>query len=392
MRGAPLEFELLAACCRWPPAPELVREKAGPAVDWSAFASLVKKHRVRGLVAKAVNDAKVTADPDFARQLSLSARNEAMRSLRLAGEAVRLNDALQGGGVGRIHFLKGSSLAKLAYGSLALKESCDIDVLIPLGSVGSAFKILKEMDYVAFLNDHPVKDDEELQRLGEAAKDTMWHNESRNITVELHTRLFSNRNVMSKIPVESGVEVDLGVGKINTLPINFLLIYLAVHGTFHSWSRLKWLADYSALLNQLEEVEIWQATRDAATLNAVRSMGLALELSQQLLGARISTETRAMIRPSVQSHFLQRNARSVLIKSGDVELDDRVLGTIGINISHFFIFPGFAHKFAELKTKLQHPTELQGSPSGQWRRYLTPLIAFPRWLGRRMRRKGARIR
>ena len=71
-----------------------------------------------------------------------------MRGLRLAAEAVRLQRLLDAEGVPAL-FVKGASLAQLAYGSQALKSARDIDVLVAPGDAARAFELLKREGYVA---------------------------------------------------------------------------------------------------------------------------------------------------------------------------------------------------------------------------------------------------
>src|SRR5689334_25316213 len=49
----PSEFELVAACCRWPPSNArsgAIARALDPSLDWDAFLRVVKRQRVAGLV------------------------------------------------------------------------------------------------------------------------------------------------------------------------------------------------------------------------------------------------------------------------------------------------------------------------------------------------------
>ena len=380
------EFNLLLACCQFPHDLEIVRERAAAEIDWSFFVSLIQRHRVTGLVASALSQAGLNCPSAVAARLKDGAAQAAAGSLVLAAEAVRLNSSFQTDGL-TPYFIKGSTLGFLAYGSLALKESCDIDLLVSPSEALQASAILRENGYTPVVGDQAL---DEAQLLASIVrfKDTMWHHDRKRITVELHTRLFANPTML---PVDWATKPEsIAVGRDDTLPSlerKFLLVYLSVHGAAHAWSRLKWLADFAALLNTASPAEQQEALELARKLHVHRAFAGAMILASELLKADVDSSILETARDIQKVQALRRVALRALVGSGNRELSSQALGTLGIHAAHFFLVPGLRHKWAELRSKLDHPTDVL-EPQAQSHFLLKAITAVPRWLMRRFRQSS----
>ena len=377
------EFNLLLACCQWPQDLDIVRTRVTAETDWSLFVSLVQRHRVTGLVASALSQAGANWPSAIAAHLKDRAAEAAAGSLVLAAEAVRLNASLQTDGL-TPYFIKGSALGFLAYGSLALKESCDIDLLVSPSEAFQASEILRKNGYVPVVGDKPL-DEAQLLASMVRLKDTMWHHDGKRITVELHTRLFANPTML---PVDWGTKPEsVAVGRDDALPSlerKFLLVYLSVHGAAHAWSRVKWLADFAALVNTTSAAEQHQALDLARKLHVHRAFAGAMILASELLNADVDGPILEAARGVQKVRGLKRVALRAMVGSGIRELDSQALGTLGIHAVHFFLVPGLRHKWAELRSKLEHPTDFLEPPAHS-NLFLRATTAVPRWLMRRLR-------
>jgi len=119
----PPEFRLAAACAMWPPSDRrteaISAAIAGP-FDWSRFLRVAARHRVIGLVHDGLTR----------RETGRQATALVRENLVMASEALRLQSLFNEANLPVI-FLKGTSLASLAFGNLALCGSQDIDLLVP---------------------------------------------------------------------------------------------------------------------------------------------------------------------------------------------------------------------------------------------------------------------
>ena len=127
------EFLLVAACCRWPPSQSrnaAVGAAAAPIADWNAVLLAARRQRVAGLVHDALQAAGVQLPAAPAAELARRAQAIFRKNLLLATETCRLQKLMDAAAIPSLA-LKGVALAQLAYGSLKVKHTRDIDLLIP---------------------------------------------------------------------------------------------------------------------------------------------------------------------------------------------------------------------------------------------------------------------
>ena len=126
------EFLLGAACSIWPPThrrTDAIRKAAAGSIDWDRFLRVVRRHRVVGLVHDGLSSAQINVPPDIARHISEEAMAMARENLAMAAEAARLQRVFAEADL-PVAFIKGVSLAKLAYGNLSIRHGKDLDLLV----------------------------------------------------------------------------------------------------------------------------------------------------------------------------------------------------------------------------------------------------------------------
>ncbi|MDB5692047.1 MAG: hypothetical protein JWO81_1110, partial [Alphaproteobacteria bacterium] len=345
------------------------------------FAAIVARHRVEGLVHDGLRHAGVAPPPEIAARLAAAATGIARENLLFAAEAHRLNGLLEAAGA-RFLFLKGITLNMLAYGTLALKKAADIDVAVEPDDYPAAIAAVRAAGYLC-VAPGPDPSLEEILAWSERTKHSIWTRGG--ICLELHTSLVDSGAMLGGVTVSSPrqqVRIAPGIS-LPTLATDELFAYLVVHGATHAWSRLKWLADVAALLSHLGETEIAPLYRRSLALGAGRSGAQALLLAEQLLGLRIPTSLSEELRRDRGVRYLARAARAAMLRGGGKELDEMMLGTASIHLSHLRLKKGLAFKLHELRRKLR--SDGHGETHGS-ARLLARLLAGPRWLGRRARR------
>ena len=393
-RPAPLpivqpEFQLLLACCQWPPSDARnarVTEAAGRVADWDAFRRMVARHRVEGLVHNALSAAKADVPAELRTAFAASSSQTARETLVFAAESMRIARTLGEAGIA-FFFVKGVTLSLLAYRSMALKRACDIDLMVDPSRYAEAAELLRRSG-LQCLAPGPSAGPAEWLSWTARNKHTVWV--GRGVAVELHSALVDTPRLLGGVTVHSpqqAVQIAPAI-TLPTLAQDELFAYLCVHGATHAWSRLKWLADVAALLSHESPERIETLYRRSLELGAGRTSGQALVLSSQLLGLQLPESLERELSSDRALAYLARVAlRSMLRGGGVTELDDMALGTAAIHLSHFRLMPGFAFKWSEARRKLAGPAgeEMHGPA-----RLLQPLLAGPRWLLRRARRsRGA---
>jgi hypothetical protein len=117
---------------------------------------------------------------------------------------------------------------------------------------------------------------------------------------------------------EGRQSVDLGGAAIRTLGPERLLLYLCMHGAKHSWARLGWLCDLHRSLQRFDDADwvvVWRMARENG---AVRMVGVALILVNELLGgSALTSRAFAVRKPERISRALAARIRDRLLHSPD---------------------------------------------------------------------------
>jgi hypothetical protein len=349
----PREFAFLVACCRWPRSPagdEEVRALAAGA-DWDAVLAAAGRHRVEGFVHDAVTRSAVAPPPTVAGRLAAQASGIARENLFYAAEALRLSLRFAGAGIAHL-FVKGVTLNVLAFGTLALKRSCDIDLLVEPEDYAAACATLGEADYSCF---HPPGADlGAILRYAAAEKDSAWRHEPTGIKLELHQRLTVNPMLLPDVGARSpSLDVAIAPGvTLPTLARNELFAYLCVHGALTAWSRLKWLVDLAALVSGADEDGLERLCRRAAALAPGRATAQALLLAERLFGIRLPASLSEELRADRANRYLERAAIHAMTAGGAREIDEQPLASARLNLSVLMLQPGWRYKAAEIGRKL----------------------------------------
>jgi hypothetical protein len=382
----PPEFDLVAACCRWPGSPArdaAVRAAMAAGVDWGSFRKIVARHRVEGLAHEALKSEGERVPADVRAALAASAGAIARENLAFAGEARRLAAAFEAADW-RYFFIKGVTLNMLAYGTLGVKRASDLDVVIDPADYPAAVRMFMADEAVCQFP-HEGATFDQVMRWTEGNKHSIWFHFG--VRVELHVSLVDNPRMLPGIGIGSPTQsVSLGGGvEVPTLAREELFTYLCVHGATHAWSRLKWLADVAAFVSGEDGAGLERLYRRAVTLGGGRSAGSALLLARDLLGLALPAALEAELRSDRAVAFLVKVSRDAMVRGGaEAELDETVLGTAGVHLAHLRMARGFGYKWSELRRKVGSLRRETEGPA--WKRTLAPVWTGPRWLWRRIRR------
>lgn len=314
------EFRLVAACCR-PRAladfDAVVCAAAARPFDADLLLATARAHRVEGFVEDGLRRAGIALPTVACDLLTARAARARQQMLRNAAEEVRVARQFRAAGIEPL-FVKGATLAMIAHGSLALKTSWDIDLLVAPDAVADARRLLGEAGYRL---DLPGIDDPRLIEVYFARnKETLWINEERNTALELHSALVDAPPMLRGVGTASPAQ-SVAVAKGQTLttlgPVE-LFAYLCVHGTSHRWGRLKWLTDVAALVARDGAAEYHEA---ATRLGAGRSAAVALRLCDSILALPLDSAVADRVERNRASDWLIRSAREALATGDEFDHD-----------------------------------------------------------------------
>jgi hypothetical protein len=384
----PREFQLVAACCRWPPSPE--RDSAvlaaASGVDWSLAARIAARHRVEALVWNALRQAGAAVPEEVGEALRAASERIMRQNLFLAAESLRLAASLDEAGIRHL-FVKGVSLGLLAYGSIGPKMGWDIDLLVPHEAVEGAARVLEAAGY-RLASPEGARGRERLGLWHSHWKESVWTRPDGRLTVELHSRLNDNPMLLPGVgPDSPGRPVEISRGRfLRTLRSDELFAYLCVHGASSAWFRLKWIADVGALIGGCPPAEIERLYRRSQALGAGRAPAQALLLCERLFATALPPALAAELRSDRVNRWLLAVAlRKLAGRTLTAELDQKLLGTGTIHLMQFALLPGLRFKYAELRRQLVNPADRVAVRLPKALGFLYPLVAMSRRLGLRGR-------
>ena len=280
--------------------------------------------------------------------------------------------------------LKGVGLAQLAYGSLAAKDTRDIDLLVPPEGAETALHILKREGYAL---SYPASQLNETQRrtVFRYAREVQLLHPGKGLLVEMQWRLTNNPLLLAGIDVRSATQsVALSDGvSIRTLAPDPLFSYLCVHGAQHAWSRLKWLADFNALASA-NSADLLRLYRYAQSIGAGRCAGQALLLCKQLFDLNLP----AMLADEIDRDRSLRRLATIAIGTmcdDYAEADRRrsFRGRIRVAFSQFLLGKGLAFLVAQYATVAVITLDIAELPLPPALHFLYPIVRLPLWLWRR---------
>jgi hypothetical protein len=339
--------------------------QAAAGVDWEQVERVARRHRVEGLVWNALREASVEVPAATAQPLAASATDIARQNLFIVHECLRLDTMLKGASI-PVLFLKGVTLARLAYGTVGLKRGWDIDFIVPPDSAQVAAELLADAGYQCTLPG-AGQSATRIAAWHRNSKESVWNHVAKKVHVELHTSLSDNGRLLPELSATSpGQEVEVAAGRsLRTLEHDRLFAYLCVHGASSGWFRLKWLADLGAFLADKSAGEIERLYRRAREFGAGRSAGQGLLLSSRLLGTELTPTLKAELMTDRINRWLVRLAIGLMTGPNEAtELHHRWLGTVPIHLIQLALLPGWRFKVSEASRQLR---EVSGRAAGMLR-------------------------
>jgi Uncharacterised nucleotidyltransferase len=388
------EFRLAAACAMWPPSEgriDAIRAAASEVLDWPRFLRVARRHRVVGLVHDGLTRAQPGVPAEIAREIGATSAELVGENLAMAAEAVRLQRLFDAAGL-PVLFVKGSSLAVLAFGTLGLSSGQDIDLLVPFETLPAATALMARAGYRRF--DPPAEVNEsQLRLLLPLRKDLGFLHKETGLRVELHWRLFLNPYAMAEssfMPASRVVPLSATQG-LRTLGEEDLFAYLCMHGALHWWNRLKWLADINALLSAAPEGSVEHLVRAAQARGAGRAATQAMLLCRRLLRTPLPAHLMAALGHTAADRWLEATALNAMTGGlGEHDPHDTRFGTTRGSLSTFLLSGSWRYRVAELGLHLTSQTDVLTVPMPKQLWFLYPILRLPLWVWRHSQTKMMR--
>jgi hypothetical protein len=281
--------------------------------------------------------------------------------------------------------LKGATLDVLSWGRVGLKRAWDIDILVAPTDAVRARRVLESEGYG--LSDPHAPSDATFDLWIRLSKECALVHRETGLVVELHWRASDAATLASGVSAGCPTQtVTLnGLMTLRTLAADHLFTYLCVHGASHGWSRLKWLADLSALLARCDETERVRLYRRAEDLGAGNCPALAMIICERLFDAPPPAVLREHILANAKARRLAALAVEVMTHRGAAEggrppFADRIL------LSHFLFADGWRYRWAEFRRQSVSIDDHMRLRLPAWLTFAYAPLRGPLWLWRRLRR------
>lgn len=242
-------------------------------LDWSRIARLVGLHRVLPLAAIGFG----AAAPDALRaSWRAELGRHAQRSLHLLATAGAIASRFDAAGI-RALAVKGPVLAVLGYGDPLRRSYGDLDFWIARADLVRAAECLADAGYTVetALVDAARRPSRFVQATLNAARP--------GVDVELHGEAFI-RFVDHTFDFDGSWAtrrgVSLGAHTAQTLDAADTLHYLALHGDWHTWERLQWVADLAVAARACDDESATRLATRAAQAGHGRVLAAAVALAR----------------------------------------------------------------------------------------------------------------
>ncbi len=268
---------------------EILRNLARKEPDWDYIVLTARQHGLIPLLHKHTNQAVGDLLPSYIRtQLKQESVANSQGVLYLASQAVKVAKLFRENSIPTA-VLKGPILSEQVYGELALRQTGDIDVLIPPEHFLHARELLESLGFEM----QPKLTPAQLSSHRSSHCEIQFMRDDWFTVVDLHWGLtpqtfvfgLNADEVMTRLrPVSlAGVQVD-------TFSPADLLLYQAMHGAKHLWRRLEWISSVAELIRTLDESVWCSVVERTVKARATRILGLALMLVETLFEIKAPAE------------------------------------------------------------------------------------------------------
>lgn len=312
------EVQLFMCCARARLDEERIgqlRQLLDAAMDWNYILRFAESHGLVPLLYYHLHHhAPDKVPPLIYEKLRDQFRRISALNVYLSGELRRLLKLFGAHEIDAIPY-KGPALAAQAYGNVALRRFCDLDILVRQGDVLRVKELLVAEGYEL----HPQLNGVQQALMLRTQCNLPFTRDKHRLIVEIHwrvsARLFSAPLDADDLWENAKLETFNGM-TINTLSPEDLLLSLCVHGAKHLWERLSWIADIAQLLEVHPELN-WSALLGRARQTGTeRMLLLGLFLAHDLLGAKLPEQVKLQFESDAEIKLLTGQIYSQLFAEG----------------------------------------------------------------------------
>ncbi len=270
-------------------------------LDWDYLFTTAEAHGMLPLLRKRLDEVH-NAPPALTRAFIANAT----RNLALTGELMRILSMLESAGIEAVPF-KGPALSEQVFGTVAMRQFCDIDILVRPKDVVAAKQALLARGYEPEFTLSPSREAEYIR------SEHAFQFRKDSFILELHWS-FGSRDQSFPVDVASvwtRLETRTLQGhRVRALSVEDLFLYLCMHGAKHSWERLEWVCSL-AELGRMQPAPDWnRITSLARRTGALRGLHLGLLLAADVCALALPPEVAAAAASDREARRLAIQARA----------------------------------------------------------------------------------
>lgn len=273
-------------------------------LDWQDVINNAYKHGLMPLLYTNLNaNAKEFVPEDAFNQLRSLFYTNAQRSLMLTGELLKILRLLQENGISAVPY-KGPVLTTLLYGNVALRQFCDLDILVQAQDVLEFKKLLIAQGYRTQIQ---LTEAEEIAYLQDKSKHTYnFIHDTKRIMIEVHWRITPKytSSIEPKHIWKNLKESSFGGTTISTLSLEDWLPILCAHASRHCWEKLSWLSDIAEIIRRNPEIDWERIIKETSDLDCRRMLFIGIYLTCNLIGVSVNSEILHKIQADSEVHTL----------------------------------------------------------------------------------------
>jgi hypothetical protein len=285
-------------------------------LDWSWMLYTALQHGVMPLLYRNLCAVGPEAVPHTVlAQLKGLFHANALHHWWLAAELCTLVQLLAAHEIPAIPY-KGPVLAATVYGDVALRQSGDLDLVMPKRDLLRAKALLMTHGYQPWV---AMTEAQERLHLQTRYFYNMVHLKT-GVVIDVHWT-FTSRHW--SFPINLGrlwrerEYVSLADTQVPSFRPEDVLLLLCAHGAKHYWSRLGWLCDIAELLRVYPGLDWDWLLVEARRLGALRMLLLGLCLPQILLGTTLPAEVMHHLEANAVVRALAAQVRGWLFRAAD---------------------------------------------------------------------------
>lgn len=256
-------------------------------VDWNYLFDLIQRHKLFPSVYETLKPFNKLIPSSFFKAIKNNVETNTKKMLALTGELIKLTSLFAEKGI-HVICLKGPPLSYQLYGTIAGKESKDLDLIVSPDDLDNSHAILSDNGYDCIEPDFELSN-RQLRENIKLIHHNTYFNQKKRILLELHWRFFTPASLCplkTNQILKNYQEISLLNNKIKILEKNDQLSYLAVHGAIHKWYRLFWLKDFTEFITK-NNFNWMKILRDSEEKGSFNSIAQALYTAEIIYGIQI---------------------------------------------------------------------------------------------------------